>query len=242
MMRSFLVVLLALCVPSSLAFTLQPTSTIQNGVSKSHIPLQMTTSLDEVAISRRSLFSSILAAGLVVAASSEPARAESLDLEGYLYRIVRVREATVQERRLIKTGKFKDVQRANVKLAVKFMVQNYRLADCVVASAAYLQGNEKQVRAIDVGQTAVQNLQTILEYFDSQDVQNIKVGADAMAGKEALVLKGLEAAQLKLDEFIDFFPAENVNNVKLLVKQENDLNVKEFDKELGSIVNLAPPS
>ena len=63
-----------------------------------------------------------------------------------------------------------------------------------------------------------------------------------MAGKEALVLKGLEAAQLKLDEFIDFFPAENVNNVKLLVKQENDLNVKEFDKELGSIVNLAPPS
>ena len=134
----------------------------------------MTTSSSEVAISRRSLISSVLAAGLVIAAS-EPARAESLDLEGYLYRIVRVREATVQERRLIKTGKFKDVQRANVKLAVKFMVQNYRLADCVVASAAFLQGNERQVRAIETGQTAVQNLQTILEYFDSSDVQNIKV-------------------------------------------------------------------
>jgi hypothetical protein len=134
----------------------------------------MSASLDEGSISRRSLLSSILAAGLVVAAS-EPARAESLDMEGYLYRIVRVREATQQERRLIKSGKFKDVQRANVKLAVKFMVQNYRLADCIVGSAAYLNGNERQIRAIDVGQTAVQNLQTILEYFDSADVQNIKV-------------------------------------------------------------------
>lgn len=174
MMCSFLFVLLAVCVPSSLAFTLQPTPTIKNGASASLLSLQMTTSSSEVAISRRSLISSVLAAGLVIAAS-EPARAESLDLEGYLYRIVRVREATVQERRLIKTGKFKDVQRANVKLAVKFMVQNYRLADCVVASAAFLQGNERQVRAIETGQTAVQNLQTILEYFDSSDVQNIKV-------------------------------------------------------------------
>jgi hypothetical protein len=170
-MRSFAVAILALCVPPSLAFILQPTpTTIQNGVTL----VQMTTSLDEVAISRRSLLSSIIAAGLVVAAS-EPARAESLDLDGYLYRIIRVREATQQERRLITTGKFKDVQRANVKLAVKFMVRNYRLADCVVGAAAYLKGNERQQRAIDVGQTAVQNLQTILEYFDSSDVQNIKV-------------------------------------------------------------------
>jgi hypothetical protein len=61
-----------------------------------------------------------------------------------------------------------------------------------------------------------------------------------MAGKETLVLKGLEAAQGKLDEFIDFFPAETVNKVKDLVKAENELNVKEFDKELGTIVNLSP--
>jgi hypothetical protein len=94
-------------------------------------------------------------------------------LESYLYRIIRVREATQQERRLISTGKFKDVQRANVKLAVKFMIQNYRLADSIVGSAAYLGG--QSMKAIDVGQTAVQNLQTILEYFDSQDVENIKV-------------------------------------------------------------------
>jgi hypothetical protein len=46
----------------------------------------------------------------------------------------------------------------------------------VVGASAYLKGgNSAQMRAIDVGQTAVQNLQTILEYFDTSDVENIKV-------------------------------------------------------------------
>jgi hypothetical protein len=63
-----------------------------------------------------------------------------------------------------------------------------------------------------------------------------------MAGKETLVLKGLEATQGKLDEFLAFFPQETVGNVKDKIKEENDLNVKEFDKSLGDIINLAPPS
>ena len=137
-------------------------------------------------ICRRSLLrNSFLAtmAGAVMGSASLSAFAETATatiaeptvLEKDLYRIIRVREATQQERRLILTGKFKDVQRANVKLAVKFMVQNYRLADAIVSAAAYLKGNALQMKAIDVGQTAVQNLQTILEYFDSADVQNIKV-------------------------------------------------------------------
>jgi hypothetical protein len=63
-----------------------------------------------------------------------------------------------------------------------------------------------------------------------------------MAGKETLVLKGLEAAQGKLDEFLGFFPEETLNKVKGKVKEENALNVKEFDPTLGDIINLAPPS
>ncbi|KAL3894940.1 MAG: hypothetical protein SGARI_007598, partial [Bacillariaceae sp.] len=152
------------------------------------------------------------------------------------------------------------MQRANVKLAVKFMVSNYRLADSVVGASAYLKGgNTAQMRAIDVGQTAVQNLQTILEYFDTSDVQNIKVCVSVcvpwlicsrelmrqwnvrvsfvfslvcMAGKEELVLKGLEAAQLKLDEFLSFFDEGTINKIKAQVQEENELNVKEFDKSL----------
>lgn len=111
-------------------------------------------------------------------AAPEPALAaasSALDLDGYLYKIVRVREATQQERRLIKSGQFKDKARQNVKLAVKFMVQNYQLSDSIVGASAYLSGSTS-MKAIDLGQSAVQNLQTILEYFDASDVENIKVG------------------------------------------------------------------
>lgn len=106
-----------------------------------------------------------------------------------IYNILRVREATQQETRLISTGKFKDVQRANVKLAVKFMVNNYKLSDSVVAASSYLTGNNR-VSASGVGSSAVQSLYTILEYFDSSDVENIKVGSDSIAGKETIVIKG----------------------------------------------------
>lgn len=63
-----------------------------------------------------------------------------------------------------------------------------------------------------------------------------------MGGKEDLVLKGLEAAQLKLDEFLSFFDEGTINKIKAQVQEENELNVKEFDKSLGDIINLPPPS
>ena len=61
-----------------------------------------------------------------------------------------------------------------------------------------------------------------------------------MAGKETLVLKGLEATQLKLDEFVGFFPTDTVDKIKLQIKEENDLNQQEFDQSLGTIINLSP--
>jgi len=176
--------------------------------------------------------------------SQKPLPAQAADtLDSYLYKIIRVREATQQERRLIQSGKFKDMQRANVKLAVKFMVQNYRLSDSVVGASTFLSGgNSQQMRAIDTGQMAVQNLQTILEYFDTSDVENIKVGKNSMSGKEEIVVRGLEATQIKLDEFLSFFDEDTVTRVKDQVQEENDLNMKEFDKSLGDIINLKPPS
>jgi hypothetical protein len=66
------------------------------------------------------------------------------------------------------------VQRANVKLAVRFMLDNYRLNDNFIAASAFLAGDRK-IKAADIGQSTVQNLITILEYFDSSGVDNIKV-------------------------------------------------------------------
>jgi len=203
-----------------------------------------------VECSRRNLFRQAGIASATIFLSSIgfpnplPAQAaDADDLDSYLYKIIRVREATQQERRLIKTGKFKDMQRANVKLAIKFMVQNYRLSDSVVAASTFLSGgNSQQMNAIDTGQMAVQNLQTILEYFDSSDVENIKLGKNSMSGKEEIVVRGLEATQIKLDEFLSFFDESTVQRVKAVVQEENDLNMKEFDKSLGDIINLKPIS
>ena len=133
------------------------------------------------------------------------------------------------------------MQRANVKLAIKFMVQNYRLSDCVVGASTFLKGgNSQQMAAIDTGQMAVQNLQTILEYFDSSDVENIKVGKNSMSGKEEIVVKGLEATRIKLEQFLSYFDEADVTRIKAQVQEENDLNTKEFDKSLGDIINLKP--
>lgn len=124
----------------------------------------------------------------------EPATAappNRVPLDELLYRILRVREATQQETRLIKTGKFKDVQRANVKLAVKFMIENYRLADAFVQASTYLEGGSaRRVEAGQVGQGAVQSLYTILEYFDSSDVQNIKVRLRWLCEEEYVAFSG----------------------------------------------------
>jgi hypothetical protein len=68
----------------------------------------------------------------------------------------------------------------------------------------------------------------------------MKVGTgDNMAGKEQLVLKGLEASRLAIDDFLSFFPSESVNDVRKQIREENELNIKEFDsKTLGPLLNL----
>ena len=63
-----------------------------------------------------------------------------------------------------------------------------------------------------------------------------------MNGKEEIVVKGLEATQIKLDEFVDFFDDAAVSKVKALIQEENELNKNEYDKSFGEILNLAPSS
>jgi hypothetical protein len=178
-MLKFLVFLM-LWLPSLAFFVPSPSSS-----STTKVCLQLD------AISRRNLLVATIASTSSVGSvllSPFPAFAADADattttaaaaavpgLDSYLYKVMRVREATEQERRLISTGKFKDRARQNVKLAIRFMIQNYQLSDSMVAASAYLNGNSVQIKANDVGQAAVQNLQTILEYFDSSDVENLKV-------------------------------------------------------------------
>jgi hypothetical protein len=59
-----------------------------------------------------------------------------------------------------------------------------------------------------------------------------------LAGKEQLVLKGLDAARRNLDDFLSYFPISEIDAAKEKLLAENALNVKEFDPELGFILNL----
>ena len=133
--------------------------------------------LNTAAFTRRDIISAIPLSFLI--ASTAPASAATREsLDDLLYRILRVREATTMETRLIKSGKFKDLQRANIKLAVRFMVDNYRLNDAFLAASTYLDGTSRRLEASQLGQAATQNLITILEYFDASDVDNLKVMYD----------------------------------------------------------------
>ena len=204
---------------------------------------------DNLSMSRRS-FTNVIATSSLATVLSSPIAALAADedaakspsskrlpLENYIYNILRVREATEQETRIINSKTFKDSQRANVKLAVKFILNNYKLSDSVIAASSYLSGTAK-FNASSAGQSAVQSLYTIIEYFDSQDVENIKV--DALAGKEAIVTKGLESVRRDIDEFLSYFPQDVLDQQKAKVMEENELNFKEFDPELGSILNPNP--
>jgi len=94
------------------------------------------------------------------------------------------------------------------------------------------------VQASGVGQSAVQSLYTIVEYFDSSDVENIKV--DSLAGKEAIVNSGLKSVRRDIDELLSMFPKDVVDEAKAKIQSENELNYKEFDPKLGSILNPNP--
>ncbi|KAK1747435.1 hypothetical protein QTG54_001398 [Skeletonema marinoi] len=245
-------VLAALAIESPCAAFTAPSSCVSScRQATSNLALAAVTNDDDnnLNMSRRS-FANVIAASSFATVLSSPMVAFAADeddakkpspkrqpLETYLYNILRVREATEQETRIINSKTFKDSQRANVKLAVKFILNNYKLSDSVIAASSYLSGTAR-VQASGVGQSAVQSLFTIIEYFDSQDVENIKV--DALAGKEAIVIKGLESVRRDIDEFLSYFPQDVLDQQKAKVMEENELNFKEFDPELGSILNPNP--
>jgi len=53
-------------------------------------------------------------------------------------------------------------------------------------------------------------------------------------------LKGLDATRRSIDDFLAYFPKDTVESAKAKVKDENDLNYKEFDRGLGDIINQNP--
>lgn len=63
---------------------------------------------------------------------------------------------------------------------------------------------------------------------------------NSLAGKEAIVINGLKSVRRDIDDFLSYFPQETVEEAKKRIAEENELNYREFDPELGAILNPNP--
>lgn len=154
------------------------------------------------------------------------------ELEQAVYLISRVQEATVQQERLVTTGKFKDVQRNSITTALNMMLDNYKLADQVVAASGYVEPKASIMQASQVGNEAVDALETAKEYFGTP----LKVSG--LSEEQRKFLKqAMQACRDKLDRFLAYIPEDVVNKARKRVEDENALNLAEYVGEEGGILN-----
>ena len=111
---------------------------------------------------------------------------------------------------------------AHSERAVGMMLDNYDLRDRFVRASAYAPG-DKQQQALLYGQTAVESLIQILEYFP-QDLQ-----ANSLSPEQTkFVLGALGSVSKSIDSFLAFMPDDVVESAREQVKEENT------DLDLGS--------
>jgi len=154
------------------------------------------------------------------------------ELEEALYLISRVQEATVQQERLVTTGKFKDVQRNSITMALNMMLDNYKLSDQIVAASGYVEPKDNIMKASQVGNEAVDALETAKEYFGTP----LKVSGLSDEQRKFIV-QAMQACRDKLDRFLVYVPEESLKKARQRVEDENDLNRKEYVGEDGGILN-----
>ncbi|CAK0860450.1 unnamed protein product [Prorocentrum cordatum] len=150
------------------------------------------------------------------------------------YLISRVQEATVQQERLVTTGKFKDTQRNNIKMAIKMMLDNYKLEDCIVVASATLPA-DRSFQASQVGKEAVESLETAKEYFSAP----LKVSGITEEQRQ-FIKDAMLATRTQLDKFLKYLPEDVVLQARRQVEEENEANMKEFASETGETAVLNP--
>ena len=167
------------------------------------------------------------------AALAGPPTKAKRELQPELVQLLWVQEATGQETRLIESGKYKTLQRLNVKRAVGMLLDNYDLNGRIVAASAYAPSGQQQ-RAINYGSTAIEDLTQILEYFPD------KLKANTLTPEQSrFVLAALRDASENIDRFMALMPAEVVERARAQVAEENRMNVEEMPKDV-EILN--PPT
>lgn len=157
-------------------------------------------------------------------------------LKAQLLLILRVKEATTQETRLIESGKYKTLQRLDVKRAIKFMLYNYQLRDRFGGASAFAADYNTQLQANKLGIKAVDALQTILDYFP----EDLKAN-DLTDQQKNFVLKTLKKVRKTIDQFCDLMPTIAVKAAEKQLVEENKLNAVEYpeDEEMLNVNKTA---
>jgi len=154
-------------------------------------------------------------------------------LKTALVTVLRVQESTLQEARLITTGNFKDLQRNNIKMATRMMIENSKINDVIIKASAFTTDPTKVSEANEKGKAAVQDLTVILDYFDEQASAGKEVKVSELSkDKQKFILKALTSARDKLDSFLAYMPVAKVKEARNQVIFENDLNKKELPKDM----------
>lgn len=144
-------------------------------------------------------------------------------LEEALYLISRVQEATVQQERLVTTGKFKDVQRNSITMALNMMLNNYALPDQVVTASGYIVNKNQIMQASAIGNEAVDALETAKEYFGAP----LKVSG-LSTEQRSFITQAMQSCRQKLDKFVTYVPQDSLELARKRVETENELNLKEY--------------
>lgn len=144
-------------------------------------------------------------------------------LEEALYLISRVQEATVQQERLVTTGKFKDVQRNSITMALNMMLNNYALSDQVVTASAYVNNKNLVMQASAIGNEAVDALETAKEYFGTP----LKVSG-LSTEQRSFITQAMQSCRGKLEKFVAYMPQDSLDLARKRVEKENEINLKEL--------------
>jgi len=156
-------------------------------------------------------------------------------LQEAIYMMSRVQEATVQEERLVASGKFKDMQRNSIKMALNMMIDNYRLGDQVIAASPWVEPKTQVVEASQYGNDAVELLQTAKEYF-ATDLKVSKLTND----QRVFLTTAMATTREKLDKFLTYLPADKIRAARKRVEDENAKNLKEYIGPDGQTTMINP--
>ena len=126
--------------------------------------------------------------------------------------------------RAARARRAQELQRLNIKRAIKFMLDNYDLRDRFVTASAFAPLAQQQ-QATDYAQTAVESLIQILEYFPDKLTVN-----DLSREQSQFVLAALSSTSKAIDSFLTLMPPEAVEGARLQVAEENRLNEQEFEE------------